>query len=117
MAILYLYSVILIMLFSSVAWIFARKYDTWFDWDWLLCMLPTSIWFVLIIRGIGPYNENQIFEIAAITVFVPFLLTLRVFLLDRLFNAKNNSLAIFAICMLSPVVARFLLPQFLVFSS
>jgi len=108
MAILYLYSVVLIMLFSSVAWIFARRYDTWFDWDWLLCFLPTTIWFVLVSKGIGPFNENLIIEAACITGLIPLLLTFRVFVLDKLLNnAKNNSLFIFIICTISPVVFRF----------
>ena len=114
MAILYLYSVVLIMLFSSVAWIFARKYDTWFDWDWLLCFLPTTIWFALVVKGIGPYNENLVIEAACITVLVPLLLTFRVFVLDKLLNtAKSSSLFIFAICVVSPVVFRFFVVSFL----
>ncbi len=114
MAILYLYSVILIMLLSSVAWVFARKYDTWFDWDWLLCVLPTSIWFILVSKGVGPYSESLVIEAAAITGLIPLLLTFRVFILDKLFsNAKNSSLFIFAICTISPVVFRFAIPPFL----
>ena len=114
MAILYLYSVVLIMLFSSVAWVFARRYDTWFDWDWLLCFLPTSIWFVLISKGVGPYNESLIIEAAAVTGLIPLLLTFRVFVLDKLLgNAKNSSLFIFVICTISPVFFRFAIPPFL----
>jgi len=115
MAILYLYSVILIMLFSSVAWVFARKYGTWFDWDWLLCFLPTTIWFILVSKGIGPFNENLIIEAAGITGLVPLLLTFRVFVLDKLLsNAKNNSLFIFVICAISPVILRFTIPELMV---
>ncbi len=115
MAILYLYSVVLIMLLSSVTWVFARKYDTWFDWDWLLCFLPTTIWFALVAKGVGPYNENLVIEAACITGLVPLLLAFRVFILDRLFgNAKRNSLFIFAICVVSPVVFRFFVPSLII---
>lgn len=115
MAILYLYSVVLIMLLSSVAWVFARKYKTWFDWDWLLCFLPTTIWFVLVMKEIGPYSENLVIEAALITGLVPLLLTFRVFVLDKLLNtAKNNSLFIFAICVVSPVIIRFFIPSLVI---
>ncbi len=114
MAILYLYSVILILLLSSVAWVFARRYGTWFDWDWLLCFLPTSVWFFLVLRGVGPQSEQLFMEAAAITGLVPLLLTFRVFVLDRLLgNARNSSLLILAVCTLSPVLLRFVMPPLL----
>jgi len=111
MAALFLYSVVAILLFSAIAWHFSRKKGSWFDWDWLLCILPTAIWFALISRGIGPKNQEQIIELISITGLIPILLTLRVFVLDKLFkNAKINSLVIFCICITAPILFRLLLP-------
>jgi len=114
MAALFLYSITAILLFSSVAWHFSRKRDTWFDWDWLLCILPTAIWFALITRGVGPQNQEQIIELIGITGLIPLMLTLRVFVLDRVFkNAKRNSIVVFFICLIAPVIFRLALPGFL----
>jgi len=114
MAALFLYSVVAIISFSSIAWHFSRKYDTWFDWDWLLCILPSVTWFALISRGIGPQTPDQVIEIICITGLIPLLFTLRVFVLDKLFNnTKRNSVIIFFICMVAPIVIRFALPEFL----
>jgi len=114
MAALFLYSIVAILFFSSIAWHFSRKLDTWFDWDWLLCMLPTAIWFALVTRGIGSESQNQILELIYVTGLVPLLFTLRVFILDRLFtNAKINSIIIFIICIAAPAAFRFAPPTFL----
>ncbi len=114
MAALFLYSITAIILLSSIAWYFARRRKTWFDWDWLLCTLPTAIWFALVTRGIGSQNQDQIIELAYITGLIPTVFTLRVFILDKLFkNAKRNSIFIFAICMATPIIFRFYPPSFI----
>jgi len=114
MAALFLYSVAAIIIFSSLAWYFARKDDTWFDWDWLLCVLPTFVWFMLIGQGIGPQTQDQVIELVCLTGLIPLLLTFRVFVLDKLLaNAKRSSIIVFSICMVAPVFFRFALPAYL----
>ena len=114
MAILFLSSVLAVISLSSIAWFFARKRDTWFDWDWMLSMLPVAVWFFLVSRGIGPQSSDQVIELAFITGSIPLLLSLRVFILDKLFtNARRNSIAIFIFCMIIPVVVRFAMPTLL----
>ncbi|HEC16462.1 MAG TPA: hypothetical protein ENI99_07835 [Sedimenticola sp.] len=114
MAILFLSSVLAIISLSSLAWYFARKRDTWFDWDWMLSVAPVTLWFALISRGIGPQGPDQIIELVFIAGAIPLLLSLRVFALDALFqNARRNSIFIFVVCMVLPIAVRFTMPAFL----
>jgi hypothetical protein len=94
------------------AWYVARRRAVWFEWDYLVVFLPLPLWLAFVITQIGwPSMSNFFVELLVILAFVPFALSLRVFLLDRFFkNPEHASMAVCAVCLAFPLVLRATMP-------
>ncbi len=69
---------------AAPAWCFARRDRRWFLSDYATVFAPIVLWFVLVILGIGPQSLSNIVEVMGMALFNPLILTVRVFILDRL---------------------------------
>ncbi len=70
--------------FAAPAWYYARRGQRWFVSDYVTVFAPVVLWFLLTLLGIGPQSLANIVEVLAVAAFNPIALTMRVFVLDRL---------------------------------
>jgi hypothetical protein len=77
-----------LLAFSAVlaapSWYYARRGHRWFVSDYVTVFAPVVLWFLLTLLGIGPQSLANIVEVLAVAAFNPMTLTMRVFVLDRL---------------------------------
>lgn len=94
------------------AWFMARKRRAWYDWDYMSLLAPLPLWLMLTILHIGAASlTNLVIEPIVVALFVPLALSLRVFVLDRIFtNLGRSSKLILAACLFLPLWLRLFLP-------
>ena len=72
------------MILAAPARYSARRNQRWFLSDNATVFAPVIFWFLLVILGVGPQSLANIVEVLVIAVCSPLILTIRVFILDRL---------------------------------
>jgi hypothetical protein len=90
----------------------ARKRGGWFPWDYATVLGPVPFWYVLSIVQIGHQSMGNLIEMVIVAVFVPLVISLRVFVLDRFWGrSERNSLFVLVLSFLFVVVIRLLMPE------
>lgn len=94
------------------AWFAARRRRAWYDWDYMSLLAPLPLWLALCILHVGSDNiANLVIEPILVAIFVPAVLSLRVFLLDRFFKdlGRMSQLTLGA-CLFLPLWLRLIMP-------
>src|SRR5206468_1259459 len=97
--VVYFIGVILIAaVLCGPAWWSARKRDAWFLWDYAAVVAPFALWIGLVAMGIGAQSLANLVEFIILLPMIPIVVSLRVFLLDRLLSPRAGSIIAFGIC-------------------
>jgi len=75
---------------AAPSWYYARQDYRWFVSDYVTVFAPVFLWFLLTFLGIGPQSLANIVEVLAVAAFNPITLTMRVFVLDRLWPRPGS---------------------------
>jgi hypothetical protein len=98
-------------LLCTPAWYIARKATRWYGWDYASALGPIPFWFLLLAMRIGPMSMGNLVELLAVALFVPAVISLRVFLLDRYFtDTRRSSIVLCVICLSFPLALRLMVP-------
>ena len=111
MVVLFIILVAVILILSAPSYYYANKQNNWFKWDYGLCIAPLAFWFLLVAIGIGPQSLANLIELIIIGGIVPILLAFRIFFLDKVLSTpRRNSIIIFVLCMIIPIILRLTMP-------
>lgn len=96
---------------SAPAWLFARKRDAWFAWDYATLIAPFVVWIGLTACGYGPQSLANLIELVLLVMVIPALLSVRVFLTwVRTVPPRKGSLVVFVLSVLIAVGLRTFMP-------
>jgi hypothetical protein len=89
------------------AWLFARKTQRWYGWDYAAALGPIPFWFALMSMRVGHMSMGNLIEVLAVALFVPVVISLRVFVVDRYIkDTRRSSIMVCALSFALPLVLR-----------
>jgi hypothetical protein len=94
------------------AWYIARRSHVWFPWDYVGIFGPYLVWLVLAISRVGSNSLANLVEIVILAALVPGVISIRVFLLDRIWSqpTKTSLAACVFCCLVLPLGLRLGMP-------
>ena len=112
MIVVLLILIVLTSLASAPAWWNARRRGAWVAWDYASLVVPFGLWLVLVTAGVGPDKTlSNVVELFFLTAAVPILHSVRVFVVDGLFEyRRKNSIVVFVIASLISIGLWALVP-------